>query len=232
MAKKPKSNAKLSLGVKIDQSNSQRKRRTLDPAQKKRAEKLRGIVERLKDGMHVQNRMLETWLTAEEFAAIEIAWQSELEYRDALGEKPQGVVEYEDLMKKADFQWVRSEGYADQGNNEQATIFLRLSESAYERALEHLNAQLDLHPELIAWFDRDVDFAVLGLDRDSVPRCVTSRSMQNQSRTSRNNQSKSDVKLAVVQKALDDLIFDAADTSTKSSKLHSLIGLPKDDWDF
>jgi hypothetical protein len=232
MARKPKSSNVSVLATKIAKVTNVRERRTLGQAQKKRAEKLREIAKRLQAREHIQNRMLETWLTPNEYESIEISWQSELECRNALGEKPQGVVNYENLLRKADFEWAKSEGYAGKRNNKQAAAFLSKSESAYERALEHLDEQLSLHPELIAWFDCEMDFATFRLDGDSVPRCITSRRFRTQGSSTNNNQSKCDIKLAVVKKAIDDLIFEPVVTAPSSSKLHNLITLSKDDLDF
>ena len=54
----------------------------------KRLAKLESIADKLKRGENVQNRMLRTWLTAEEYAEFDDEWQQQLEFRTDLKDKP------------------------------------------------------------------------------------------------------------------------------------------------
>ncbi|NBP23827.1 MAG: hypothetical protein EBU81_04565, partial [Proteobacteria bacterium] len=65
---------------------------------KRRKSMLRTILRKLKQGDHVQNRQLQTWLTEEEFAEFEMLWAEQRELRAELKRKPPSIVEYEVLL--------------------------------------------------------------------------------------------------------------------------------------
>jgi hypothetical protein len=46
--------------------------------------KLEGIAEKLKRGENVQNRQLQTWLSEDEYAQVDIEWQEQLELRGVI----------------------------------------------------------------------------------------------------------------------------------------------------
>ena len=50
--------------------------------------KLEGIAEKLKRGENVQNRQIQTWLSEDEYAQVDIEWSEQLELRDELKDKP------------------------------------------------------------------------------------------------------------------------------------------------
>jgi hypothetical protein len=206
------------------------KRRKLDQTEKNRADKLREITAQLKAGEHVQNRKLKTWLTAEEFEAIGTGWELEKSYRANVFEKPSAVIKYEALIKRADFLYNKADALNSRGKKSN----MNAADGAYERALEHLEEQLGLDASLHGWFDRPLNFGhgtMLGLDPDSVPRCVTSRSINRQVGQAHEKQTIGDIKLQVVQKAWDDLIFEVTETNGQTPKLKSLLKLPDDDFD-
>lgn len=217
---------------KLAQGNGAvRNRRKLDQTDKNRAAKLKNIAKCLKAGEHVQNRMLQTWLTAEEFEEIGTGWELEKNYRADVFDKPDAVVKYEKLIKRADFLYNKADYLSQKGKKSDMNV----ADAAYERALEHLQEQLSLNADLHGWFDRDLNFghgSMLGLDPDSVPRCVTSRSINRQAGQAHEKRTIGDIKLQVVQKALDDLIFEVTETNGQSPKLKSLLALPEDDFDF
>jgi hypothetical protein len=62
------SNFRKSLLERIDKANP---RNTLTAEEKRRLSKLEAIVSKLKRGENVQNRQLQTWLSADEYAQIE-----------------------------------------------------------------------------------------------------------------------------------------------------------------
>ena len=68
-----------------------------------RLKKLRAIGTSLKRSKNVQNRMLKTWLTKEEYREFEEEWRSQREIRSGLTEKPECLDRYEALLKKAIF---------------------------------------------------------------------------------------------------------------------------------
>ena len=236
MASNQKSNQSVQTLAEIREKLAQgndavRNRRKLDQTDKNRAAKLKDIAKRLKAGEHVQNRMLQTWLTAEEFGEIGTGWELEKNYRADVFDKPDAVVKYEALIKRADFLYNKADALSQNGKKSN----MNAADTAYERALEHLQEQLSLNANLHGWFDRDLNFghgSMLGLDPDSVPRCVTSRSINRQAGQAHEKRTIGDIKLQVVQKALDDLIFEVTETNGQSPKLKSLLALPENDFGF
>jgi hypothetical protein len=73
------SNFRKSLLERIDKANP---RNTLTAEEKRRLSKLEAIVSKLKRGEHVQNRQLQTWLSEDEYAQVDIEWQEQLERSD------------------------------------------------------------------------------------------------------------------------------------------------------
>ena len=69
--KKPIVDFRKLLQVRLEKTNP---RRTLIAEEQKRLAKLEGIVERLKRGENVQNRHLQTWLSADEYEQIAAEW--------------------------------------------------------------------------------------------------------------------------------------------------------------
>ena len=67
----------------------------------KRLTKLEAIVSNLKRGENVQNRQLQTWLSEDEYAQVDIEWQEQLEIREELKDKPDELKRYEDKLKEA-----------------------------------------------------------------------------------------------------------------------------------
>ena len=58
--------------------------RKLIAEEAKRLSKLEIIADKLKRGENVQNRQLQTWLTEDEYAQVDIEWQEQLEIREEL----------------------------------------------------------------------------------------------------------------------------------------------------
>ena len=75
-SKKPSSNFRKLLLERIDKANP---RRTLAAEEERRISKLEAIVSKLKRGENVQNRQLQTWLSEDEYAQVDIEWQEQLE---------------------------------------------------------------------------------------------------------------------------------------------------------
>ena len=67
--------AKLKAG-NSNANNSQPKRK-LEPYENERAEKLKELIAKLKRGEHVQNRTLQTWLWASEYAMLASDWNEQ-----------------------------------------------------------------------------------------------------------------------------------------------------------
>ena len=183
--KKPASNFRKLLQERIEKANP---RRELTAKETKRINKLEGIADKLKRGENVQNRQLQTWLSEEEYEQFEYEWQEQLEIRSELKDKPSELKRYEDKIRKATFNYNRTEGYSSKGKHSIAKKFYNKSESLCEDALEILQEILHYDSSLRVWFDRDISFKVggeLSADIVSLPRLVTSRSHEKVSDDSR-----------------------------------------------
>ena len=73
------------LQERLDKNNPRRK---LAKDEATKLAKLKGIAENLKRGENVQNRQLQTWLSEDEYAQVDIEWQEQLEIREELKDKP------------------------------------------------------------------------------------------------------------------------------------------------
>ena len=200
------------LQERIEKANPRRK---LTVKEAKRLAKLETIADKLKRGENVQNRQLQTWLSEDEYAQIEAEWQEQLELRVELKEKPSDLKRYEEKLKQATFNYNRAEGYSSKGKYSTAKKFYNKCESLCEEALEKLQEILHYDSTLRVWFDRDISFEVgssLSADIVSLPRLVTSRSHEKLSDDSRLT-SKQSVKLAVVERAIHNIVRDVAPAS-------------------
>ena len=122
---------------------------------------------------------------------------------------------YEEKLREATFYYNRAEGYSSKGKHDTAKKFYNKSESFCEDALEILQEILHYDSTLRVWFDRDISFEVggdLSADIVSLPRLVTSRSHEKLSDDSRLT-SKQSVKLSVFERAIHNIVTDAAPVS-------------------
>jgi hypothetical protein len=211
------------LQERVETANPRRK---LTTDETKRLAKLEGIAVKLKRGENVQNRQLQTWLSEDEYAQIEVEWQEQLELREELKGKPSDLKRYEEKLKQATFNYNRAEGYSSKGKHNSAKTFYNKSERLCEDALEVLQEILYYDSNLRVWFDRDISFEVggdLSADIVSLPRLVTSRSHEKLSNDSRLT-SKQSVKLAVVERAMHNIGRDAKpESKSKVSKLDKFL---------
>jgi len=190
---------------RLDKANP--RRTELTEEEKKRLAKLEGIVERLSRGENVQNRQLKTWLSDDEYAELEQAWEEQRELGEELKDKPNDLKRYEEKLRQATFEYNRAEGYSSNGKHATAKKFYNKSESLSEDALEILQEILHYDSSLRIWFDRDISFEVgegLSADIVSLPRLVTSRSNEKLTEDIRLS-SKQSAKLSVVERAIDNI---------------------------
>ena len=192
----------------------------------KRLAKLEAIAGKLKRGENVQNRQLQTWLSEDEYAQLELEWQEQLELRSELKDKPSDLKRYEEKLREATFNYNRAEGYSSKGKNTTAKKFYEKSESLCEDAIEILQEILHYDSSVRVWFDRDISFEVggdLSADIVSMPRLVTSRSNEKLGDDSRHT-SKQSVKLSVVESAMHNIGRGTAPESKPSvSKLDKFL---------
>ena len=86
----------------------------------------------------MQNRQLKTWLSDDEYAELEQAWEEQRELREELKDKPNDLKRYEEKLRQATFEYNRAEGYSSKGKHATAKKFYNKSESLSEDALEIL----------------------------------------------------------------------------------------------
>lgn len=174
-----------------------------------RLRKLRGILDDLKRGKTVQNRKLQTWLGEDAYQAFKDHWSNMVEFRDDLNRKPSTIQEYEQLLRTAQLMYNRAER-AGSLRQPAAKGLYRQAEAAFGKALERLEEMLGQDPSLQQWLDRHCDFTAQGnlsLDPVGMPRSVTSRSLDNQSRgVSAQVASKRQCKIQSVETAIEKLI--------------------------
>ena len=191
--------------------------RKLTSKESKRLAKLEAMAEKLKCGENVQNRQLQAWLSEEEYEQLDYEWQGQLELREELKDKPSDLKGYEEKIQKATFHANKAEGFRTKGKKQAAESSSALSSRYCEQALEVLQEIVNNDPNLHLWFDRALDFS-LGSNIDSqlgnLPRVITSRSAEKRHGDSR-VMSKTQVKLNVVENAINSLKYE--EKSTKSS---------------
>lgn len=215
-SKKPKPKPKLKTKSVV---------RSID---QKRLDKLLEIKARLEQGQHVQNRTLQTWLTADEFAQIDYRWASEKERRESMyGEKPAAIVTYEERFQKIIFLNNRADGYEAKGKREAAKKLRVQVEGGLESLLEWLSESYSEDSSLMAWFDRDISNALEineALDLDAMPRVITTRSALRQRTTS--TQSIASIKLQVVSAVIDSINRPvSSNQAATSARLKKLIDI-------
>ena len=166
----------------------------------------------------MQNRRLATWLTEEESEGFMSDWESQLQIREELNDKPDELQRYEGKPKKVIFNYSRAEGYSTKGKHSTVQKFYNSSESRCEEALEILQELLHADASIQQWFDRTLDFDAdgdLGLTPVAMPRAITSRSLDRQATDSRLI-SKREVKIAAVEWAISALL--AVETVDKKER--------------
>ena len=68
----------------------------------------------------MQNRQLQTWLSEDEYAQVDIEWQEQLELREELKDKPSELKRYEDKLKEMIIMRNRSDAYHRKGKKSAA----------------------------------------------------------------------------------------------------------------
>ena len=203
--KNPSSNLRKLLQERIKEANLHRKELTKE--EQVRLDKLNGIAASLRRGKNVQNRQLQTWLSEDEYAQVDIEWQEQLELREELKDKPDELKRYEDKLKEAIMMRNRSDVYHRKGNKSAAYKLDSKCESLCEDALEILQEIVAADASLQIWFDRKLDFghgSLIDASLGNLPRLVTSRSIEKQHDDSRIVK-KLDVKIGVVERAIDNI---------------------------
>ena len=207
--KQSNSNCRKLLRERIEKANP---RSNLNAEEAKRLDKLEAIADKLKRGENVQNRQLQTWLSADEYAQVDIEWQEQLALREELKDKPSDLKRYEDKLKEAIMMRNRSDAYHRKGKKSAAYKLDSKCESLCEDALEILQEIVATDASLQIWFDRNLDFghgSLIDASLGNLPRLVTSRSIEKLRDDSRLVK-KIDVKISVVEREIYSICRDTA----------------------
>ena len=199
--RKPNSNLRKLLQERTEKANP---RRNLTAEEAKRLAKLEAIAAKLKRGENMQNRQLQTWLSADEYEQIATDWDTQKLFREELKDKPDELKRYDDKLKEAIMMRNRSDAYHRKGKKSAAYKLDSKCESLCEDALQILQEIIAADASLQIWFDRHLDFAhgsLIDASLGNLPRLVTSRSIEKLSDDSRLVK-KIDVKLGVVELAI------------------------------
>ena len=162
-----------------------------------------------------------TWLTEAEYEGFESDWESQLQIREELKDKPDELRRYENKLHQATFNDNKAERFRKKGNKDKSTKFRNLSESHCEDALEILQEIVAADASLHMWFDRGLDFghgSLIDAQLGNLPRVITSRSLDRQTTDSR-LMSRREVKIAAVEWAISALLaVDAVDNEERKEQ--------------
>ena len=148
----------------------------------KQIAKLQKIIERLSGGEIVQNRQLKTVLGTEEYARYCYDYRGQEQLREMLADKPKVITEYERRLKAATFSYNKADNKSVKGQHKSAHKMFNYTDTLFERLAEYLSEKIAGDLDLEAWFDRAVETTPensFGLDPDSFPKIITSRSLNN-----------------------------------------------------
>ena len=215
--RKSNGNFRKLLQERLDKNNPRRK---LAKDEATKLAKLKGIAENLKRGENVQNRQLQTWLSEDEYAQVDIEWQEQLEIREELKDKPSELKRYEDKLKEAIMMRNRSDAYHRKCKKSAAYKLDSKCESLCEDALEILQEIVATDASLQIWFDKHLDCergSLIDASLGNLCRLVKSRSVEKLSNDSRLVK-KINVKIGVVECAIDN-IGRAVEPITSSTKV-------------
>ena len=178
-------------------------------SQEKRIDKLKQVLERLSRGEIVQNRQLKTVLGAEGYARYCYDYREQKQLREILADKPKKITEYERRLKAATFSYNKADNKSEKGQHKSAHKMFNYTDTLFERLAEYLSEKIAGDLDLEAWFDRAVETTPensFGLDPDSFPKIITSRSLNNAGGGHLvNKRTIREVKVDAVQRVLEEL---------------------------
>lgn len=143
-----------------------------------RIAKLRRLLQRLKDGQHVQNREMRKALGDSAYAGFEDAWHEQAGLRKQLKDKPDEIRDYEAKLKRAIFLENKAAGARAKGAKGTEKL-ARAAATAFENLSTKLDEIIDADGTLSGWFDREVRSDASNapdLSLIDAPRVVTAKS--------------------------------------------------------
>ena len=204
-------------------------------SQEKRIDKLKQVLERLSRGEIVQNRQLKTVLGTEGYARYCYDYREQKQLREILADKPKKITEYERRLKAATFSYNKADNKSVKGQHKSAHKMFNYTDTLFERLEEYLSEKIAGDLDLEAWFDRAVETTPensFGLDPDSFPKIITSRSLNNAGGGHLvNKRTIREVKVDAVQRVLEELtapeqetVVDITDQMVRFKRLRQLSG--------
>ena len=157
----------------------------------------------LKAGGSISKRDMQSLLTDEQMQQYEGEWQSAQDYKQSIIDGRNELESYTKKLKVADAIWARYEN-TKSVNQKAATEYA--SQSAYEKALEHLEELIDANPAVQMYLDRPVRFDAghdCGLTAGEVPRYKLSKSHY---ALDASFPTKSDIKIQIIESAIDSML--------------------------
>ena len=178
-------------------------------SQEKRNKRLKQVLARRSHGETVQNRQLKTVLGAEGYARYCYDYRGQEQLREMLVNKPKVITEYERRLKAATFSYNKADNKSVKGQHKSAHKMFNYTDTLFERLAEYLSEKIAGDLDLEAWFDRAVETTPensFGLDPDSFPKIITSRSLNNAGGGHLvNKRTIREVKVDAVQRVLEEL---------------------------
>ena len=204
-------------------------------SQEKRINKLKQVLERLSRGKIVQNRQLKTVLGSEGYARYCYDYREQEQLREILANKPKVITEYERRLKAATFSYNKADNKSVKGQHKTAHKMFNYTDGLFERLAEYLSENIAGHGTLETWFDRTVETTPensFGLDPDSFPKIITSRSLNNKGGGYLvNKRTIREVKMDAIEAILEELttpeqktVVDTIDQMARFKRLRQLSG--------
>ena len=204
-------------------------------SKEKQIAKLQKVLERLSRGEIVQNRQLKTVLGSEGYARYCYDYREQEQLREILANKPKVITEYERRLKAATFSYNKADNKSVKGQHKSASKMFNYTDTLFERLAEYLSEKIAGDLDLEAWFDRTVETTPensFGLDPDSFPKIITSRSLNNKGGGYLvNKRTIREVKVDAVEVVLAELtapeqeiVVDTTDQMAKFKRLRQLSG--------
>ncbi len=172
--------------------------------------RIKVLLKKINDGKNVSMRDLQNNLGINAVNEFKQRWKEELESRFDAKNKPQEIKDYEKMLRRADFENNKADGIrinklnSRNKNPSKSALDLRnRAEGLYEDVIERAQELINADASNTLWFDREIDVMKLKPDFESVPRIVTSRSLNNMKKNM-NVTSKEDIKRDILQNYLDE----------------------------
>jgi hypothetical protein len=151
---------------------------------------------------------LKTLLGIEDYARYCDDYREQTQLRDMLKDKPDEIIEYERRLKAATFAYNKTDSKSQKGHRSAKKMF-GASDTLFERLSEYLTEKMAGNGALETWFDRPLATGAedsFGLDPDSFPKIITSRSLNNKGGGYLvNKRTIREVKVDAVQRVLEEL---------------------------